>query len=82
MTTFLFDVLKDLKNNHVNFSELTFILPSKRAGLFLKRQIPNVVNQTIFSPTIISIEEFVEDLSQLKSVSNTELLFHFYDTYT
>lgn len=82
MTTFIFDVLKDLKSNNVNFSELTFILPSKRAGLFLKRQIPEVIKQTVFSPVIISIEEFVEDLSKLKSVTNTELLFHFYDTYT
>ncbi|GAA4968596.1 PD-(D/E)XK nuclease family protein [Algibacter aquimarinus] len=82
MTTFIFDVLKDLKSNNVNFSELTFILPSKRAGLFLKRQIPEVIKQTVFSPVIISIEEFVEDLSKLKSVTNKELLFHFYDTYT
>ena len=30
---------------------------------------------------ILSIEEFVEDLSRLKTISNTELLFEFYDTY-
>ncbi|CAH8288027.1 PD-(D/E)XK nuclease superfamily protein [Mariniflexile fucanivorans] len=81
MTTFIFDVLKDLQNNNSNLSELTFILPSKRAGLFLKHQLHKVSNQTIFSPTIISIEEFVEDLSQLQSISNTELLFEFYNTY-
>ncbi|MGA1225791.1 MAG: PD-(D/E)XK nuclease family protein [Tamlana sp.] len=81
MTTFIFDVLKDLKNNHVNLSEITFVLPSKRAGLFLKHQLPKVIDETIFSPKIVSIEEFVEDLSQLKTISNTELLFEFYSTY-
>ena len=81
MTTFIFDVLKDLQNNNTNFSKLTFILPSKRAGLFLKHQLPKVIRETIFSPTIISIEEFVEDISQLKNISNTELLFEFYSTY-
>ena len=81
MTTFIFDVLKDLQKNNANLSELTFILPSKRAGLFLKHQLNKVSNTTIFSPSIISIEEFVEELSQLKSVSNTELLFQFYNTY-
>ncbi|WP_308993968.1 PD-(D/E)XK nuclease family protein [Mariniflexile litorale] len=81
MTTFIFDVLKDLQNNNSNLSELTFILPSKRAGLFLKHQLYKVSNQTIFSPTIISIEEFVEELSQLQTISNTELLFEFYSTY-
>ncbi|XCF06393.1 PD-(D/E)XK nuclease family protein [Tamlana crocina] len=82
MTTFIFDVLKDLKNSTQSFSELTFIVPSKRAGLFLKHQLPQVLNQTIFSPEIISIEEFVGQLSQLKTISNTELLFEFYNSYS
>ncbi len=81
MTTFIFDVLKDLKNQDVNLSEITFILPSKRAGLFLKHQLYKVTEQTIFAPTIISIEEFTEELSQLKTISNTELLFEFYNVY-
>ncbi|GAA4801413.1 PD-(D/E)XK nuclease family protein [Litoribaculum gwangyangense] len=81
MTTFIFDVLQDLKNNNKNLSELTFILPSKRAGLFLKHQLHIITKQTIFSPEILSIEEFVEVLSQLKTITNTELLFEFYNTY-
>lgn len=62
-------------------STLTFILPSKRAGVFLRQELSTVVNKTIFSPTIISIEEFVEELAQLKSITNTELLFEFYNSY-
>jgi hypothetical protein len=81
MTTFIFDVLEDLQNKKINLSQLTFILPSKRAGLFLKHKLSEVTNQTIFSPSIISIEEFVEELSKLKTVTNTELLFEFYNTY-
>lgn len=82
MTTFIFDVLKDLQKNQANLSELTFILPSKRAGLFLKHQLSTVSGETMFSPTIISIEDFVEDLAELRTVSNTELLFQFYDSYS
>lgn len=82
MTTFIFDVLKDLKGSEVNLSKLTFVLPSKRAGLFLKHQLYKVANETIFSPHIISIEEFVEQLSLIKPIENTELLFQFYNSYT
>ncbi|MFD1616149.1 PD-(D/E)XK nuclease family protein [Gelatiniphilus marinus] len=82
MTTFIFDVLKDLQNKNHDFSKLTFVLPSKRAGLFLKHQLHKVTNQTIFSPQIVSIEEFTETLSQLKPILNTELLFEFYNSYT
>ncbi|WP_246124808.1 PD-(D/E)XK nuclease family protein [Algibacter pacificus] len=81
ITTFIFDVLSDLKKNDYNLSKITFVLPSKRAGLFLKHQLAQVSQQTIFAPEIISIEEFVEDLSGLKTTSNTELLFEFYNSY-
>ncbi|WP_299550805.1 PD-(D/E)XK nuclease family protein [Seonamhaeicola sp.] len=81
MATFIFDVLKDLQKHHVHLSNLTFILPSKRAGLFLKHQLSQITNQTIFAPEIISIEAFVEELSGLKNISNTALLFEFYSTY-
>ncbi len=81
MATFIFEVLKNLQNKNTKLSSITFVLPSKRAGLFLKHQLSQVVNETIFSPNILSIEEFVEELSQLKTISNTELLFDFYNTY-
>ncbi|WP_282069647.1 PD-(D/E)XK nuclease family protein [Olleya namhaensis] len=81
MTNFIQDVLIDLKNKHANFSELIFILPSRRAGVFLRRELSLILDQTLFAPKIVSIESFVEELSELKSVSNTELLFQFYNTY-
>jgi len=81
MTSFIFDVLKDIQSKGSDFSNLTFILPSKRAGSFLKHQISTVVQKTLFSPAILSIEEFIEELSQLKTVSNTELIFEFYNAY-
>ncbi|MFY0712228.1 PD-(D/E)XK nuclease family protein [Seonamhaeicola sp. NFXS20] len=81
MTTFIFDVLKDLQKKGADFSSLTFILPSKRAGIFLKHQLSKVTDKVIFSPAIHSIEEFVENLSELKNITNTELLFEFYEVY-
>ena len=81
MTSFIKDVLNDLNNKDVNFSELIFILPSRRSGIFLRRELSLILNKTLFAPKIISIESFVEELSQLKPVSNTELLFQFYNTY-
>ncbi|WP_250433501.1 PD-(D/E)XK nuclease family protein [Hanstruepera flava] len=81
MTTFIEDVLSDLDRNELKLSELVFILPSKRAGIFLKHYISQSLDEPVFSPSIFSIEEFVEELSDLKSVSNIELLFIFYKSY-
>lgn len=81
MTSFIQDVLKDLKNKDANFSDLVFVLPSRRAGVFLRRELSLTLDKTIFAPKIISIETFVEEVSKLKTVTNTELLFEFYNTY-
>ncbi len=81
MTTFIHDVLIDLKNKSVDIASLTFILPSKRSGVFLKRELSKINIQTQFSPQILTVEEFVEELSQLKQLSNIELLFEFYTVY-
>ena len=81
MTSFINDVLISLKKSKVDISQLTFILPSKRAGIFLKHELIKINSQSLFSPQILSIEEFVEDLSQLKQLLNIELLFEFYEVY-
>ncbi|QDO93246.1 PD-(D/E)XK nuclease family protein [Formosa sediminum] len=82
MTTFIEEVIINLQEKGLNLSELKFILPSKRAGTFLKHQLSRSTKTTMFAPEILSIEDFVESISGLKTVSNTELLFQFYNTYT
>ncbi|WP_430467195.1 PD-(D/E)XK nuclease family protein [Winogradskyella ouciana] len=81
MESFIQAVLVNLKSKNLNLEDLHFILPSKRAGTFLKHQLSSVLNQPIFSPHIFSIEEFVEELSGLKSLPNSELLFKLYEAY-
>ena len=81
MQSFINEVLSNLNSKNVDFSKLTFILPSKRAGTFLINELSSLASQTLFAPQIYSIEEFVEELSGLKKVSNTELLFELYSSY-
>ena len=81
MRTFIDDVITDLLNIGHDISQLTFVLPSKRAGTFLRHAISKHIEKTIFSPDIVSIEEFVETLSDFQYATNAELLFEFYDVY-
>ncbi len=82
MQSFLRTVLEQLKNKALKLDSLLFILPNKRAGLHLKHQLSHLIEQPSFAPQYISIEEFVQNLSGLTKLSNTELLFKFYDIYT
>jgi len=81
MESFIREVLQKLKKSDTPLSEITFILPSKRAGSYLINELSSISDKNLFSPTIYSIEEFTEVVSGLDAIDNTSSLFEFYDVY-
>ncbi len=81
MPTFLSNVVDDVLLRNVSISEYLFILPSKRACNFLKKEIKNKVKSSILLPEIASIEDFIFDLSDISLLDTTSLLFEFYSIY-
>ena len=80
--TFLENLVhKLLSDENENISEITIILPNKRAKIFLleafKKNLPNF----IFAPEITSIEDFIQEIANIRSVDSIELLFEFYTIY-
>jgi len=81
MHTFLSNVIDDILSKELDISTYTFILPSKRAGVFLKNEIKKKSKQALIFPNIISIEDFIGDLASINLLDNTSLLFEFYSIY-
>ncbi|SHI65542.1 PD-(D/E)XK nuclease superfamily protein [Arenibacter nanhaiticus] len=81
MKSFLQEVVDDLLASHRNIDDLILVLPSKRAGTFLRTAIAKTANRNLFAPKIFSIESFVEQISHLNAATNTEQLFYLYETY-
>ena len=81
MQNFLNDVIQKELNDDISLSNMVFVLPSKRAGTFVKRLIVDRVKKTSFAPEIYSIEDFVEKLSGLSYANNTQQLFELYKAY-
>lgn len=81
MSTFLADLVHHILKENQKLSNIVFVLPSKRAGIFLKKEIKSKLDGAIIIPKIISIEDFVQELSSLTTIDNTTLLFEFYTIY-
>ncbi|WP_072880255.1 PD-(D/E)XK nuclease family protein [Salegentibacter echinorum] len=81
MASYIQEVLKELISSNQNISETIFILPSKRAGSFLLKELSTLSDKSIFAPKIYSIEEFTETVSGLHGIDNTTSLFEFYTVY-
>ncbi|OOV17031.1 PD-(D/E)XK nuclease family protein [Flavobacterium sp. LM4] len=61
--------------------EITIILPNKRAKVFLIEALRKQIDQTILSPNIVPIEDFVQEVASVRSIDPIELLFEFYEVY-
>lgn len=81
MQSFLEEIVDKINLKYGALEDLIFVLPSKRAGTFLKNALAKNVNGTFFAPEIYSIETFIEKISGLAYATHTQQLFNLYETY-
>ena len=81
MQSFIEDVIQDVLSKDQSLDQTIFVLPSKRAGVFLKKILSSSVPKTILAPEIYSIEDFIEKISSLVSANTTTQLFELYNAY-
>ena len=81
--TFLDSIARAYIENFSDLSEFTFVFPNKRSGTFFLRSLRENLNngRTILAPEVVSIADFVEELSQRESASRIDLLFRLYNLY-
>jgi hypothetical protein len=81
MDSFLSKVVDDVTAKDIQLENLVFILPSQRACVFLREEIINRATSSFFLPKIIGIENYIQELADIKLIDNTQLLFEFYSIY-
>jgi hypothetical protein len=81
MRSFISNVLKDIVSDNKKWENITFVLPSQRACLFLKEEIVSTISKATILPRIISVESYIQEIADIQLVDNTQLLFEFYSIY-
>jgi len=81
MQDYITSVVKNIISKKRNTTNLTIILPSKRAGVFVKQAYKKNLESFTFLPNIISIEDFIEQISKIQKIDNITVLFEFYKIY-
>ena len=80
--SFLDKIAKIIIGNYLsNIFDTVVVLPNKRAKIFLIDALKNQISENIIAPEIISIEEFIQDISGIRNIDPIELLFEFYQVY-
>ena len=79
---FLYSVAERLYNKHTdNLKEITIVVPSQRAGLFIKTHLSKIANKPIWSPKVITINEFIEEQGSVRITEHITLCFEQYNRY-
>jgi len=81
-TSFLYKTASYIKDHlSDNTRQVLVVLPNRRGALFLKRYLSKVYQKTIWLPKIISVEEFISDLSGLKNADAILMSVLLYESY-
>ena len=81
MQTFLDDVAKIINASQDKLDRVKIIVPSIRSITFLKEALKKEIVIPKLAPEIISIEDFIKELSSLERISKLDLLYAFFDVY-
>lgn len=81
MRTFLQEVADAVKKDFSNWDNLTVIFPNRRAALFFRRALAEGLTEPKWSPTILSIEEFIGSFSALKEAEKLSLIVILYRSF-
>jgi hypothetical protein len=81
MKSFLSQVVSEILTKHSDYKNINFVLPSRRACVFLKEEFLNQLSKPAFLPHIFSIQDYIQELADISLIDNTQLLFEFYSVY-
>lgn len=81
MIPFLRTVAEELVKEEANFKNVAIILPSRRASVFLKKELSKLIMGPVFAPYISTIEDFLLETLGWEQENNARLIFRLYEVY-
>ncbi len=82
MKSFLESVAEHLIEHYPDrISKVCIVLTNKRASLFVKKHLANLIGKTTWGPNVFSIEDFIQDLSDDQSINSLKTTFELYEVH-
>ncbi|HET9054727.1 MAG TPA: hypothetical protein VFM90_11165, partial [Cyclobacteriaceae bacterium] len=59
MKAFLYELAEKLYREHPQPDAVTLVFPNRRASLYFRKYLSQVIGKPVFSPKLITVEEFI-----------------------
>lgn len=80
MESFLKELARKV-NTEPQFEQLTFIFPNRRAALYFRKHLSEVITKPVFSPRLLTIEDFIASFSNYQIPDKLELVHRLHGVY-
>ncbi len=81
MKPFLHTLAEKLCKEHPQLDTITLVFPNRRAALYFRKYLAQLLDKPTFAPKLITIEEFIASFSSLKVPDKLELVHRLYKSY-
>ncbi|MBX2915917.1 MAG: PD-(D/E)XK nuclease family protein [Cyclobacteriaceae bacterium] len=80
MESFLRELARKV-STEPQFEQLTFVFPNRRATLYFRKHLAEVITKPVFAPHLITIEDFIASFSGYQVPDKLELVHRLHNIY-
>ncbi len=81
MTPFLYNIANELIARKKPLQHVTLVFPNRRATLYFRKYLTDCIQNPVFSPKLLTIEEFISGFSTWRVPDRLELVHRLYTVY-
>lgn len=81
MKTFLEEVAEKVYRDNPNLAQVTVVFPNRRAALYFRKHLSGLLKRPAFSPSVVTIEDFIGGFSNLQVPDKLVLIARLHDAY-
>ncbi len=81
MKAFLQQLAEEIYSHPTDLSKITLVFPNRRAVLYFRKYLGELIAKPVFAPTLLTFEDFVAKLSPLRVPDKLELVYRLHQSY-
>ncbi|HEV8515582.1 MAG TPA: PD-(D/E)XK nuclease family protein, partial [Cyclobacteriaceae bacterium] len=81
MQAFLQELAQEIYSSHADLSKITVVFPNRRATLYFRKYLGELISKPVFSPKLLTFEDFVLGLSPLRVLDKLDLVYRLHQSY-
>ena len=79
---FLLEFAQRFLEEYPDPSQVTCVFPNRRATLYFRKYLGELIQRPVFTPRLCTIEDFIRSLSTLQIADNLELVHRLHQVHT